>query len=587
MTAVKNKPKKRKKLSQEELNQRRIKREHSKLIKNAFRAVGFTPVPSAADKEFTYDGATSDFDDVFVYENIIVLVEYTISQESDVSKHIKNKKIVYDKIVGTHVDFLTFFFGKFPEVEKASGNKYTKHQIRVVICYCSLNTVKSETKSLVPNVKYLDYNVARYFDVLTKTVKLSARFEIFDFLGLEGKDVASGVLTSSDGTRKFPGSILPESHSNFGEGFKVVSFYMDPAAILERAYVLRKYGWKDGGSVYQRMIVKTKIASVRKYLKDQRRVFINNIIVTLPNDTKLLNKEGDTINPKDIQETQPGTIQIPSRFNTIGIIDGQHRVFSYHEGGLYEEDIAKLRVQQNLLITGIVFPKSMSDEDRLKFEATLFLEINSTQTNARSDLKQEINLVINPYSADSIAKRVANYLNDNHGPLRDEFERFFFEKGKLKTTSVVSFALRPLVSPNSRSSLYRTWNDPDKSAVTKGTDPAKLAEYVKYCASEINRLFSAVKANLPSDRWTADRKQPKRFLGTANVNGVLGALRRVAGAGHLETFDVYKTRLAGIAEFPFDDFKSSQYNRMGAKIYSTHLAPKESIASDGEALVEA
>jgi DGQHR domain-containing protein len=434
--------------------------------------------------------------------------------------------------------------------------------------------VKSELKDLIPTIKYLDYNVARYFDVLSKTVRLSARYELFDFFGLAAKDVGSGVLTSSEGTMRYPGSILPESHSNFGEDFKVVSFYMDPAALLERSYVLRKYGWRDGGSVYQRMIVKPKINLVRRYLRDQKRVFINNIIVTLPNDTKLLDENGDTINPKVLQDTQPGVIQIPSRFNTIGIIDGQHRVFSYHEGGLYDDDISKLRVQQNLLVTGIVFPKTMSEEERLKFEATLFLEINSTQTNARSDLKQEINLIINPFSADSIAKRVVNYLNDNNGPLRDEFERFFFEKGKLKTTSVVSFALRPLVSPSSKSSLYRLWQDPDKEAILKGSDPVKVSEYVKFCGGEINKLFSAVKANLPSERWTADRKQPKRFLATANVNGVLGALRRVAASGSLQSFETYRKQLSGIDNFSFDAFKSSQYNRMAGSIFSKFLEEK-------------
>jgi DGQHR domain-containing protein len=543
-------------------------------VKNAFRAVGFSTVPSASDKEFNFDGVISDFDDVYVHENIIVLVEYTISQESDVSTHLKKKKFVYDKILSNTVDTAKFLFATFPEIRAGVDNKYSLHQLRVIICYCSLNMVKSELKDLIPTIKYLDYNVARYFDVLSKTVRLSARYELFDFFGLAAKDVGSGVLTSSEGTMRYPGSILPESHSNFGEDFKVVSFYMDPAALLERSYVLRKYGWRDGGSVYQRMIVKPKINLVRRYLRDQKRVFINNIIVTLPNDTKLLDENGDTINPKVLQDTQPGVIQIPSRFNTIGIIDGQHRVFSYHEGGLYDDDISKLRVQQNLLVTGIVFPKTMSEEERLKFEATLFLEINSTQTNARSDLKQEINLIINPFSADSIAKRVVNYLNDNNGPLRDEFERFFFEKGKLKTTSVVSFALRPLVSPSSKSSLYRLWQDPDKEAILKGSDPVKVSEYVKFCGGEINKLFSAVKANLPSERWTADRKQPKRFLATANVNGVLGALRRVAASGSLQSFETYRKQLSGIDNFSFDAFKSSQYNRMAGSIFSKFLEEK-------------
>lgn len=290
MKVEKKKPKKKKKLSPEEQKHLRVKREHAKLIKNSLKFMGFAQILSAADKEFVFDGAKSDFDDLFVYENVIVLAEYTTSQESGVSDHIKQKKIVYDKILNSPKDFAEFLFKTFPDVEVAIGGGYSVHQIRIVICYCSLNTVKGEIKELIPNVKYFDYNVARYFDVLAKTIKLSARHEFLDFLGLSIKDVGTGVLSSSESSVQFSGSILPESHSNFGVDFKVVSFYMNPASLLERAYVLRKYGWRDGGAVYQRMIVRQKIASIRRYLRDRKRVFINNIIVTLPNDTKLIDK---------------------------------------------------------------------------------------------------------------------------------------------------------------------------------------------------------------------------------------------------------------------------------------------------------
>lgn len=518
-------------------------------------------------------GAKSDFDDVFVYENVIVFVEYTIRQESNVSEHLKNKKIVYDKITSDPRGFIELIRNQFPAFNSTLGDKYQAHQYRVKILYCSLHAVKTETKSLVPNVVYYDYNVARYFDVVSKTVRKSARYELFDFLGLKYNDIAEGVLSPKvGGATRYPGSILPESHSNFGEGFKVVSFYVDPSALLQRAYVLRKYGWRAGETVYQRMISQTKVAAVRKYLKDEKRVFINNIIVTLPDDTKLLNEKEDTIDPKDIMETQPGIIQIPDRFNTIGIVDGQHRVFSYHEGGNYEGDIAKLRVQQNLLVTGVIFPKAMKDEERLKFEATLFLEINSNQTNAKSDLKQEINLVINPFAPESIAKRVVNHMNDVTGPLQDEFERFFFDKDKLKTTSVVSFAVRFLVNPQNDRSLISVWNEPNKSEVQDGTNHTLLAEYVRFCASSINHIFAAIRASLPPERWTADRKVAGRFLTTTNVNGVIACLRKITQEGKTFSVDEYRTKLKGIETFQFDKYKSSQYNRMGDELYKRYFS---------------
>jgi hypothetical protein len=92
------------------------------------------------------------------------------------------------------------------------------------------------------------------------------------------------------GSTDYHGSILPEAHSNFDAGYKVVTFYADPDSLLKTAYVLRKDGWRDSLNLYQRMISKPKIESIRRYLKTQKRVFINNIIVTLPSDVKPLSE---------------------------------------------------------------------------------------------------------------------------------------------------------------------------------------------------------------------------------------------------------------------------------------------------------
>jgi hypothetical protein len=99
---------------------------------------------------------------------------------------------------------------------------------------------------------------------------------------------------------------------------------------------------------------------------------------------------------------------LPYEYNSIGLIDGQHRVFSYYEGGRDEAKISVLRVQQNLLVTGVIYPSNISRAERSKFEATLFLEINATQTNAKSDLKQAIGVLLQPFSQDSIARRIVN-----------------------------------------------------------------------------------------------------------------------------------------------------------------------------------
>jgi len=319
------------------------------------------------------------------------------------------------------------------------------------------------------------------------------------------------------------------------------------------------------------MIGKTKIESIRRYLRSKKRVFINNIIVTLPSNTRLINSEGNTFDPRSVKKTEPVEIQLPSEYNSVGLIDGQHRVFSYYEGGNHESDFATLRQQQNLLVTGIIYPPSIKPEDKTKFEATLFLEINATQTNAKSDLKQAISLLLDPFSNVSIAKNIVNRLNEG-GPLADRFERFFFDKSKLKTTSVVSYGVRPLVKLQGSDSLFRVWDHPSKDDLGKENNPPLLQEYIKFCAKEINLFIGAVKDGIPSERWTSDKKQKDRILTTTNINGFINCLRQIVDHDKTHAIQYYKSRLKDIDKFPFKNYRSSQYVRMGEDMYKKYFA---------------
>jgi DGQHR domain-containing protein len=567
---AKRRRKKRVKLSAEAKLALRIKRDHFREIRSIFSTTGFIRVPSASDKEFTYLGTTSDFDDVFVYENVIVIAECTTLKEK-ISEHLKKKKVLYDKIKADPVSFIDFLDSKFPQFRTARGTKFRPEHFRISIVYCSRNLVDSTLKKEVPNVRYLDFHIVKYFKTITDRIKISARFELFKFLGLPLAEIGENAISPSSGSSKaYRGSILPEGQSHFPRGYKVVSFYVDPAALLERCYVLRKDGWDEKGGLYQRMIGKKKIEAIRKYLLSKKRVFINNIIVTLPSNTKLIDSEGHTFNPTGITKTEPVEIQLPSEYNSIGLIDGQHRVFSYYEGGSHEKQFAVLRKQQNLLVTGVIYPATIRVEDKTKFEATLFLEINATQTNAKSDLKQAISLLLEPYSNVSIAKNIVNRLNEG-GSLADQFERFFFDKAKLKTTSVVSYGVRPLVKLQGNDSLFRVWKHTKKGDLTKEKNAQLLEEYIDFCAREINFFIAAVKDGIPSRRWTADKKVKDRILTTTNINGFINCLRQIIDHKTTYSLQYYKSKLKDVDTFPFSDYRSSQYVRMGDDMYKKYF----------------
>ena len=572
--ASKKKPgKKVKVLSPDEKARRALQRRHRNEIRATFGGAGFQRVEGAADREFTFQGTTSDFDDVFVLENIIVLTEYTITKESEISTHLKPKYILYDKIEKNTNDFVEFARSAPLAIDSSLNPKYQNHHCRVVILYCSLNTVRTELKLQVPHATYMDYSVVRYFKLLTQTVRRSARNEILAFLGVNYSQFGDRAIASNPPAREsFPGSVLPESHSKFPQGYKVVSFYIDPAALLSRAYVLRRDGWRERNGLYQRMILRRKVESVRRYLVDHKRAFVNNLIVTLPDGTKILNQNDDTINPADITKTQAATISIPYDFNSIGLIDGQHRIFSYYEGGANENVIADLRTQQNLLVTGIIYPPGVTPEAKTRFEASLFLEINTTQSNAKSDLTQAINQIIRPFSTDSIARDVLDTLNDGTGVLAGKFARHYFETDNIKTTSVVSYGLRPLIRPTTVGPIFSRWTDPAKDFLVIGEDDAARKRYVAHCASQIGIFISAAKSQLPQARWTTDRKVADRLLTPTVINGLIGALRQVVEAGKLIEFNSLRIAFDGLDKFEFEKYRSSQYTVMASDLFKEFFA---------------
>tara|TARA_R110000772_G_scaffold72505_28_gene158262 strand:+ start:1167 stop:2903 length:1737 start_codon:yes stop_codon:yes gene_type:complete len=558
------------KLTADERKQRATERAFKRQVRGIFSKIGFKRIPEAADKEFEFQNRKSDFDDFFVKENLIVFTEYTLSNEKGLGDHFKNKAHIYNLIKSDSAAFLNFILGKFPAIQQAISPKYHNNQLVFRILYCSPLKVKSEHQALAEHVVTISHATMQYFKLLTNTIKFSARHELYQFLGLAKGEVGElGVISDDVGVSEFGGTLLPETHSNYPTGFKVVSFYVSPGALLSRAYVLRKAGWKDQDGLYQRMIERGKVENIRKYLKTEQRVFVNNVIVTLPPATKIADEDGKETLPSEIKKTTPVRVRIPQEPNCVGIVDGQHRIFSYYEDGTEDNTISVFRDRQNLLATGIIYPESIPAAERTKFEASLFLEINSNQNSARSDLKQAIAVLTKPFSAEAIGKRIITKLSEK-GPLEGLIAQHFFDRGVLRTTSIVAYALRPLVRLDGDESMITLWSEPNKDNLIDGSDAKLIDEYVDWCLSEINQFISAVKANLKADDWQISSKKEPGLLNVTMINSLIILFRKVINRDGVSGFSDYSTKLTKIGSFKFKDYHSSQYNRMAEQMLAKY-----------------
>jgi len=571
--AKKKKTSKKKKLSADEISRRKIKRDHINFVRSVFRNTGFRRFPKLADKEFTLNELiTSDFDDVYLYENILICLEYTTAKSENVAEHLKKKKIVYDFISNDPEALIQALSSLDEEFKEAISASYNSDEIIVRNVYCSRYDFEDKHKKITEVACYLDYPELRYFKSLAECIKKSSLAELIDFLGIAlDKLGVDGKIQTHTGSTNFVATVLPEANSNFDKGFKVVSFYIDPETLLRQAYVLRRQGWRDSSSVYQRMISKAKIDQIRKHLKSKQRVFVNNIIATLDDETKLLNSEKNTVDPKVITKTEIVTLQLPNRLNTVGLIDGQHRTFSYYVSNPDDDEIAKLRKRQNLLVTGIIYPKGKTERDREAFEARLFLEINSTQTNAKSDLKQAINRIVDPFSDESIAAAVVEKLGKGSGPLAGQIVRHWFDTDKLKTTSVVSYGMKPLTKTSGKDSLFYIWPKPEKDELTQRQDTDLLESYIEYCRTEIDHFLAAVRQSLPPGKWTPNRKVEGRLLTTTVINSLLICFRMIIESGNNGDIDHYKKKFANLSPNIFEGYHSSQYAKLAEKLFQSHF----------------
>lgn len=519
-----------------------------------FIGAGFTHIASD-NIHFELEQRTGEIDHIFVWKNVVLLCEETAIK--DVTKHCTNKIFFHKLIANNWSVFFNTYRMKNSQLDEYIGTTYNSDELEVRHIYYSEEQDLDDgvAKNSEP-FRILNRAHAAYFNSLVKTIEKSAKFEILKFLGITlnriGQTRVSGGSVTS---QSFPGFALPSAHTNYPKDFAVVSFYADPMALIQRAYVLRRDGWENPGLSYQRFVRAEKLSEMRDYLSNNGKVFVNNLIVTLPPKSLMREMNGQLVDPKRLTQRTNVELDLPLELGTVGIVDGQHRILAYFEGsGPVEQKIAQLRKRQNLLVTGIIFPLDYSDEMRVKFEAELFLSINNTQTGVHTQLRQDLETIINPETPLAIGRSIINRLS-REGPLDGMLQVSQFDPPeKIATGSLGSYVLKPLLRKGS--AFYKTW---DPSGNQDLSDSFQRQNYTDYSMNEIKRLLAGCSQNL-QHRWKPVAKDG--ILSTTIVGGLLLLLERLAELNQPITKLDYQKLLAPIEEFNFTTYKSSGWAQL-------------------------
>lgn len=562
-----NNKKKRKPLSLEERKLRQAKSAFKRKIRNTFVGAGFTYIPTN-DKEMTIGFRKIELDSLFIYENVWLVCEDTI-KTSDIRDHIRTKNEAIDEIKSNLQQFIEHLVQLFPD-KGALLTEYNTDRIKLFGLYISKEEVNLSPSDelLFNNLVFVQPKTLNYFQWIVSCIKLSARNEIFRFLELTNADIGRISSTSEKATITAP-IIYPKEFTGIKNKVRVVSFMMCADDLLNTCYVLRKDNWSESIWLYQRLIEKSKIKKIREFLEHKGEAFYNNIIVALPDGVMFEDASGQYKTIEEISGLEGNCKLIfPKEMNSICIIDGQHRVFAHYESGnnsKQEKEIAKLRKQLHLLVTGLVFPENMSLADRSRIQSEIFLDINSNAKAVPQNILLQIKRIGNPIASESLAQFIIENLN-KEGIFENKFQISSLDSGKIKTASIVRFALKNLVTitpTDGKQSLFMYW-DGNKDAL-KDNDEDAIQSYVKFCSGVLRTYFGAIKANLKS-AW---ENEDSKLLSVISINGFIIALTRQLPINGLQDFSYYNNVFSNWnidfskSGFPYT---SSQYRKFSTQI---------------------
>ncbi|MDD5457082.1 MAG: DGQHR domain-containing protein [Candidatus Margulisbacteria bacterium] len=557
-------------LTDEQKQEKREKASFKRKIISVFKNTGFQYL-NTENVNVKFGLKKGELDYVFLFENIILVCEDTITREQKhIKTHLRNKTIFFQEIVNDKSSLIKFlkerFNDKFGEFHIYNDSRY-----QIFFLYFTKNklNLSSDEIQLYQPCRIVQLASLNYFVKMAQNIKYSARNEIFRFLDVSSKHL--GISNSAATERNIETTIIyPADNTGLRNGVRIVSFMMSAEILLRNCFVLRKDNWEDSIQLYQRLIEKPRIQRIREYLAEHKTTFFNNIIVSLPKGISFKDKEkGEVINIDNIHTFENFKMCIPDEINSICVIDGQHRIFAHYQGDdIHEKVICKLRDKLHLLVTGLIFPEGMRSLERRKYESEIFLDINSNAKPVPPDVLLHIETLKDPFSNIGIARQVLDELN-NKQLFLNFFQLSLMEKSKIKIASIIKFALKYLVDilkyPDDEYSLFNYWNEKEKDTLLKQQNEKLLKEYVVFISTTLEAYFSALKATFQND-WLDNES---KILSTTSINGFIIALRRSLPKYNIKGFDFYKQCFDKLKinfskqNFPYT---SSQYAKFSKQI---------------------
>lgn len=352
--------------------------------------------------------------------------------------------------------------------------------------------IQPEDFGTTDKLKILNIDDWVYISKLIESIGEYAKYELISFLDIE-KFLEKGYEEDVKKIKPFKVKNREITEINGKKlSADIYLFSTSPSFLLKVCKVPRFYGLPDREAkiYYQRMLNKNKLNQMRKnFIK-------NSPLKSFPTPITL-------ILPPIVKETKKGEIEIPLKYGSLIVIDGQHRLYSY---ALLPDEVKK---EAKILVTGIKFHSKDLKEVR-RFSAKTFMEINREQLKVKTSLLYLIAYdAMGDTSDEALAGKVISLCNaDPRSPLHDLFEgRALGRKSKLNIPRIgvveVAKKLAKLIKKlkNKESKVFSNATE----LLNKNRIECTSKELIEVSKSLVDSYFKKVR-KVFNDDWTKNTK---------------------------------------------------------------------------------
>lgn len=332
-------------------------------------------------------------------------------------------------------------------------------------------TEPDEQRAKNSSINVFTEDELRYYEELTSHLKQAARFQFLADV-FQGRDIPGLNIT------------IPAIRSSMA-GRKYYSFSLRPEQLLKIAYVShRGKGRSSDLTSYQRMMSRSRLNAIRKYVESDDAIFPTNVVLNLDSvrSFQRTNQQGST-------ETDTlGWLTLHPTYRSAWVIDGQHRLFSY--AGLERASSASLSI---VAFEGL----------QASTQAQLFVDINGKQKSVLQSLLQELYAQLH-WDAQDPAVRLRAVISMTIQRLDNMAESPFFgrilaseERRSTKRCINLNSFYRALDQPELFVTTVRKGRVPSYGPLYSGEDNA---ETIQRTVAVLNHWFGRLR-DLVNDWW--------------------------------------------------------------------------------------